>query len=124
MGENNENEKIAFYQNAKAMLFTSTHQEGCPMVVLESLSCGTPVIAYDNSIMKEIIIDGKHGFICHNKEDMYSAINKINKMSELEYRKMRKDCRQLILDRFTTEIMCDKYVDIFKKVIPQSERLD
>lgn len=117
IGESNQNEKIKLYQNAKAMLFTSTHQEGCPMVLLESLSCGTPIIAYNNPVVEEIITDGKHGFICKDNKDLYKAIKKINNMSSSEYQKMRLACRKHVEDNFTVEKMVDSYERVYKKVI-------
>ncbi len=56
-------DRIKFYQNAKAFLFPIEWEEPFGMVMLEAMSCGTPVIAYNRGSVSEIVKDGITGFI-------------------------------------------------------------
>ena len=50
-------------RNAKALLFPILWEEPFGMVIIESMSCGTPVIAYNRGSVSEIVRDGLTGFI-------------------------------------------------------------
>ena len=57
------------YRNAYALLMTSAY-EGYPMVLIESISHGVPVISYDCPTgPSEIIIDGENGFLVDNENE-------------------------------------------------------
>lgn len=67
MGESSNLESI--YANAKCLLMTSRY-EGYPMVLIESLVSGTPIISYNcDTGPEEIIIDGKNGFLIDEGDD-------------------------------------------------------
>ena len=63
IGEIGEAEKEAFLGNAAALLFPIDWPEPFGLVVIEAMACGTPVIAWDNGAMPEIIDEGVTGFI-------------------------------------------------------------
>lgn len=117
VGEDNLEDKVSHYRKAKALLFPSHHPEGCPMVPLESLACGTPVIAFDNPVLYEIIEDGYNGFICKDVNGIVNAIKRVESMSKNEYLKMRHNCRQTVITKFSIEKMVSSYEDIYHKLI-------
>lgn len=61
-----------FYNMADVLLLPS-EREGIPMVVLESLACGTPVIASDQGGISGLLRDGINGHIAKNLSPVYIA---------------------------------------------------
>ena len=63
VGEVGGREKDEFLGNAYAMLFPIDWPEPFGLVMIEALACGTPVIAWRNGSVPEVITDGSTGFV-------------------------------------------------------------
>ncbi len=116
---------------AKAFIFPIKWEEAFGLVLIESMASGTPVIAYANGSVPEIVLDGETGFIINTSSDkkrgdwiikkngiegMVEAVNKIYSMPENEYQEMRKKCRQHIEKKFTINKMLDGYEKLFQQI--------
>ena len=109
-GVANFEEKISLYKNALAFIHPIQYFEAFGLTIIESLACGTPVISFDNGAPREIIEDGKTGFLVKNKEEMISAIQKIDQIK-------RFDCRQSVENKFSSKLMVDEYEKLYKSLI-------
>jgi glycosyltransferase involved in cell wall biosynthesis len=109
LDEINENEKQEFLSNAIALLFPINWPEPFGMVMIEALACGTPVLAYRNGSVAEIIEHGRTGFIVDN---LGQAIKALQNISLLE----RQECRKSFEERFTADRMARDYVDVYQHV--------
>lgn len=109
VGEVTQDEVIKLYQGAKAFLFPTLWQEPFGLVMIEALSCGTPVIAYPNGAVPEVVKDGKNGFIVRNLKEMSKAIKKINQIN-------REECRRYVEKNFTVEKMVERYEKALQKL--------
>lgn len=101
-----EIETIPFLANSKALLFPSAWDEPFGMVMIEALACGTPVIAFDYGAVREIVEDGKNGFIVRDVSEMAQAIKKIDSID-------RDYCRKSVEERFTSLVMAENYLNIY-----------
>ncbi len=101
-GELEFNQKLKLYQQALVFLFPILWNEPFGLVMIESMSCGTPVIAFRNGAVSEVVVDSKTGFVVENEEQMTEAVKKIDSIS-------REECRRHIEDNFTTAKMVDGY---------------
>jgi len=110
VGEVDFKEKIKLLKNAKALLFPINRREPFGLVMIESMACGTPVIAFNRGSVPEVVEDKKTGFIVESKEQMIEAMENIGKIK-------RKDCRKSVEKKFTLKQMVDKYEEIYKKLI-------
>lgn len=99
-GEIDLAEKVPLYQRAKAFLFPIEWEEPFGLVMIEAMSCGTPVIAYNKGAISEVVIDGKTGFIVNTVDEMAQAVEKIDTIE-------RKACREHVEKHFTVENMID-----------------
>lgn len=102
VGELAFDQKLELYQQAKAFLFPILWDEPFGLVMIEAMSCGTPVIAFGNGAVPEVVVDGKTGFVVDNEEGMIEAIGKIDQIK-------REDCRKHVEENFTVEKMVDSY---------------
>ena len=74
------------------------------------MSCGTPVIAWNNGAMREVIDHNKTGFICNSIEDIKNAIINIDNIKQ-------EDCRKRVEENFTYQVMAKKYIRLYKKLL-------
>lgn len=102
MGEMEFQAKLRLYQNAKAFLFPILWDEPFGLVMIESMSCGTPVVAFRKGAVPEVIVDRKTGFVVENEEEMINAVKKIDQIS-------REDCRKHVEENYKIEKMVDRY---------------
>jgi glycosyltransferase involved in cell wall biosynthesis len=110
VGEVGETEKRELLEHAAALLFPIDWPEPFGLVMIESLSCGTPVIAYANGSVREIVDHGVTGFTVSNQEEAVRAARRIDSIN-------RQDCRAAFERRFTSPAMAKNYLDAYMQLL-------
>lgn len=94
-----------------------SNYEGLPMVIIEALSKGTPVIASAVGGITELL-NGENGWALENEPDkMAKAIKDYFSLSEDEKSRISQNARNTYLSRFTVDNMVDGYIEIYNKLI-------
>lgn len=70
----NRKDIYTLYQNAKALLFTSTFGEGYPNVLVEAAVMGLPIIAFDAGDAKKILANYSLGYNVENEVSFYEKL--------------------------------------------------
>ena len=115
VGASDFSKKIELLKNAKAFLFPVKRPEPFGLVVIEAMACGTPVIAFKEGSMPELIEDGKTGFLVKNIEEACQSLKKINKIS-------REYCREYVKKNFNLKRMVNRYEKLYKKVLSHEKK--
>ena len=95
---------------ATALLHPINFEEPFGLSVIESMACGTPVIAFNRGSMPELIENGKNGFTVNTVDDAIEAVGKIKNIN-------RKYCRRYIEQHFTVNQMTEKYIQVYETVL-------
>lgn len=95
---------------AKAFLSPLNWEEPFGMVFVESMACGTPVIAYNRGAVSEVIKDQKTGFLVSNQDEMIRAISRIWQIE-------RKTCRRHVEKNFSPVSAALKYLKLYSKEV-------
>ncbi len=98
---------------AYALLHPIHFKEPFGLSVIESMACGTPVIAFNKGSMPEVIYEGKTGFLVSNVQE---ACEKLNLIPYLN----RSDCRNWVAEKFSQERMVDDYIKVYEKILNTS----
>ena len=96
--------------NSCALLHPIQFDEPFGLSVIESMACGTPVIAFERGSMAELIDDGKNGYLVNNVVD---AIEAVDRLKEID----RADCRRHIKRHFTVDRMVNEYVQVYEMIL-------
>ena len=110
LGEVSHDEKVELIQNARATLFPIQWDEPFGLVMIESMACGTPVIATRFGAVPEVIDDGLTGVIVDDWRDMPMAL-------ESAYALDPHQLRRAVEERFSPERMVRNYVHAFEATI-------
>ena len=95
---------------ALALLHLISFDEPFGLSLVESMACGTPVVAFNRGSMPEIIRDGETGYIV---EDIEGAINAVATIESIDRPKCRADVEQ----RFTSARMARDYVRVYEEIL-------
>jgi glycosyltransferase involved in cell wall biosynthesis len=107
VGEIDEERKAEFLGNARALLFPIDWPEPFGLVMIEAMACGTPVIAFRQGSVPEIVDDGVTGFIVRDVAEAALAATRVHRLD-------RGEVRAVFDERFTAERMAEDYVEIYR----------
>jgi len=99
-----------WYRHARATLFPIRWGEPFGLVLIESMACGTPVIAFNRGSVPEIIVDGKTGFVVNSLSDMIGALDRIDDIDPHE-------CRKHVRNNFSLAKMAFKYSELYQRAV-------
>jgi len=113
VGMQQKRELRELYMNAKATLFPVNWEEPFGLVMTESMSAGTPVIAFRRGSVPEVVAHGETGYIVDTVDQMVAAVKEIPKIN-------RKACRERVEKLFSVGAMVDGYEQAFMKIVERS----
>jgi glycosyltransferase involved in cell wall biosynthesis len=110
IGEVGEEEKAKLLGGAYALLFPIDWVEPFGIVMIEAMACGTPVVAFRQGSVPEVIDHGVTGFIVDDIEESLVALEKIHGFD-------RSLCRKVFETRFSVPRMTSDYVSIYERLV-------
>jgi len=102
---------------AYALLHPINFNEPFGLSVVESMACGTPVIAFNRGSMPELITDGTTGFLVSSIDDGVNAVSRIETLD-------RKECRRRVQDHFSSDRMVEDYLAVYRQILEKKKRED
>ena len=115
VGEVDEPGKQAFLGQAAALLFPIDWPEPFGLVMIEAMACGTPVIAWDNGSVPEVVDDGITGFIVTSLDE---AVRSVKRAPTLP----RDKIRAVFEERFSATTMAHNYVRLYETLLARQKR--
>jgi glycosyltransferase involved in cell wall biosynthesis len=110
LGEIDQAGRQELLGRAAAFLFPIEWPEPFGLVMIESLACGTPVIAWRRGSVPEVLEDGVTGYVVDSVDDAVSAVGRIGRLN-------RATCRREFEHRFDAARMARDYVGVYRGVI-------
>ena len=109
LGEIGEKDKAEFLGNAAGLLFPIAWREPFGLVMIEAMACGTPVIAFRNGSVPEVVEDGVTGFVVDDEEQATAALRRLASLD-------RSRIRLAFERRFTARRMAEDYLRIYRRL--------
>jgi glycosyltransferase involved in cell wall biosynthesis len=113
LGEVTHGEKVELLQHARATLFPIEWEEPFGLVMIESMACGTPVIATRIGAVPEVIEHGVSGIIVDDYRDMVAALEEADRLEP-------EALRAFAEERYSPERMVRDYVQAYSDHIERT----
>lgn len=113
IGEIGEKEKDEFLGNAICTLFLIDWPEPFGLVMIESIACGTPVLACGAGSVPEIIDHGTTGYMVSSMDQVDKAVHEILNID-------RTGCREKFEERFSAQRMTTDYLKTYHQLVEQN----
>lgn len=115
VGEVDHAGKVSLLSGALALLFLSQGLEACPLVLLESMACGTPVLAIGSGPVPEIVRQGVGGIHAKSFEELLERLSPI-------YDFNRESVRKFAIEQYDVSRMVDDYLKIFSQIVDNKSK--
>jgi glycosyltransferase involved in cell wall biosynthesis len=112
VGEIADDQKQEFLGNARAVLFPVQWPEPFGLVMIEAMACGTPVIAFRQGAVPEVLEDGLTGFVVDGVEAAAEAVQNLDQL-------FRPSIRSRFEERFSARAMALDYCNIYGRLIAE-----
>jgi glycosyltransferase involved in cell wall biosynthesis len=99
---------------AQALLHPINFDEPFGLSVVESMACGTPVVAFGRGSMPEVIADGRTGFLVSSIKEAVGALDHIGALD-------RRACRSWVEERFSVDRMVKDYIRVYEKILARGK---
>ncbi|HEY8866262.1 MAG TPA: glycosyltransferase, partial [Solirubrobacteraceae bacterium] len=105
--------KRSLFAGARALLMPIRWEEPFGMVMVEALTCGTPVIAFPEGAARELVIDGQTGFLVDDELAMGAAVGRLPSIAA-------RDCRAWVAEHCDVDVVAAAYERIYLSVARRS----
>jgi glycosyltransferase involved in cell wall biosynthesis len=113
VGEASLKPKCKLLGGACATLFPINWEEPFGLVMIESMLCGTPVLAFPRGSAPELIDEGLTGFLCRDEQEMAARLRAL-RHGEIAFD--REACRARAAERFSIGRMTDRYLEVYGRM--------
>jgi glycosyltransferase involved in cell wall biosynthesis len=110
LGSLGKEELFPIVSRAKAFINLINYQEAFGMVLIESMGCGTPVIARRRGSIPEVLDHNGTGFVVETIDEAVEAVRNINRIS-------RSYCRTYVTERFNISSYVDQYEEALSRTV-------
>ena len=109
---------LELYKKCSFVVFPSIGSEGCPLIGIESMYHGTPVIAFDVGGVKEWLINGETGLLVEraNTEELAGAITRLLLDTQLRH-KLGENAYSFVRKKFRQYLHIQKLISIYTELI-------
>jgi len=120
LGRLSDDVSLTILYNALDVIVVPSLQETLSNTIMESLSCGTPVVAFDVGGNSDMIDHKVNGYLAKpfDTEDLANGIKWV--LNNPEYDKLRYNARKKVVENFDSRIVAQKYIDLYKEILNNS----
>src|ERR1700729_3127012 len=108
-GEVGGSAKLSLFARARGLLMPIRWDEPFGMVMVEALASGTPVIAFPEGAVRELVVDGRTGFLVDDEREMTPAVGRLPRISP-------RDCRAWVREHCDVEVVAAAYERTYRAV--------
>lgn len=120
LGQLNDEVSLRLLYNATDTTVVPSLQENLSNIILESLSCGTPVVAFNIGGNSDLIDHKKNGYLASSLsiDDLSTGLRWI--LESTQIKDLKKSARQKAITNFSSNVIAQKYVTLYKEILKKT----
>jgi glycosyltransferase involved in cell wall biosynthesis len=111
----NTNNLVDAY-NASDVFVIPSLEDNLPNTVLESLSCGTPIVGFNTGGVSEMVIHKQQGYICYNVQGLADGVNYVLGSHD----RLSISARNRALSNYSNKVVSSMYINAYQKLLNSS----
>jgi len=116
VGEVAGSAKRLLFAHARGLLMPIRWDEPFGMVMVEALACGTPVIAFPEGAARELVVEGRTGFLVEDERAMAAAVGRLDTIAA-------RDCRNWVTRHCDLDVVAAAYERTYRSVVRESSAM-
>ncbi len=123
LGSLHDDIALALVYSAADVMIVPSIQEGFGQTASESLACGTPVVCFNSTGLKDIVEHQQNGYLArpYESEDLANGIAWVLQ-DEQRWQALSRRAREKVEQEFTLEIQARRYLKLYQEVLQTSNR--
>ena len=119
LGQLHDNVSLIVLYNAANVMVVPSLQENLSNAIMESLACGTPVVAFNIGGNSDMIEHQKNGYLAQpfDTDDLAKAIEWV--LNTPNYQQLCDNARDKVLTHFDSQIVAKQYIALYKEILAQ-----
>ena len=125
LGKIKDDKVLKYFYNTLDLIVVPSRLEAFGQTASEANSCGIPVVSFNNSGLKNIIVHKKNGWLAKpfNTQDLAKGILYILNLDKANYRKMQSHSIKNCIDNFSFKKISRQYYELYCKIIKENNSL-
>lgn len=113
----NDRLKAIVYSAADLFVFP-TQADNLPLVLQESMSCGTPMVSFAVGGVPDLVRHGMTGYLAQpgDPEDLAIGIEQLLEDRDLR-EKLKQNCRQVAVTEYPLELQAERYINLYQSLL-------
>jgi len=123
LGRLDDDHLLAAAYSAADLFVLPTRADNLPLVLMESIACGTPCVSFRVGGVPDIVRPGRTGWLAEPEDaaDLARCLRQALERDELRER-MRADCRKVAVKEYDVRIMARRYVALYEELLETRRR--
>ena len=112
-----DDEKLSELYSAADVTVAPSTEDACPKVPIESMACGTPVVCFDATGMRDIVEHKVTGYRarCYDPADLAAGIRWV--LEEGRQSSLSSSARAAVLREFATDLQAKRYLALYERLL-------
>ncbi|MCB0207750.1 MAG: glycosyltransferase family 4 protein [Anaerolineae bacterium] len=124
LGYLTEDRQKAVAYSAADLFILPSRADNLPIVLQESMSCGTPMVAFNIGGVSDLVHSGVTGYLAEPEQasDMCNGIIRLLEDKQLR-KQMEQNCRDLILKEYTLDLQAQRYIELYHQILHPTNKI-
>ncbi len=117
LGTINNDEQLALHYAAADAFLIPSLEDNLPYTVMESLACGTPVVAFTTGGIPDMVQHQYNGYLAtyRSAESFTDGMEWVIKSPD--NKKLQEQARQTVMDKFSETVIAKKHIELYSKLL-------